>query len=202
MYGHSGEKKNMISIIQEDTVKANIEKMYSIINDHFKYDLRQDTFLAGGAIASLVNHQIPKDYDLFFTSDHNLAKFKAIIRVTDQKYIETDNAITFEFEKKDSYITLNVQFIKVNVGSPEKVVKSFDFFHCMNYYYNKSLVIKYPDSILNRELSFNIYSHNPNGAPGRYKKFVRRGYRPTKDCEKLILYHLELGKPLLATYTD
>ncbi len=184
--------------IDEKRIKESLSDFYRIINEHFKYDLSKETWVGGGAIASIAQNSMPRDFDVFFISQHALAKFIAVIKVTGAKFTETDNAFDFDIPK----IFPKVQFIKVNIGTPDTRVNYFDFHHTMNYYYNGHLEILHPDDILNKHLNFNRYTNNPNGAPARLRKFIKRGYKDCPGCATQILFAINLKKPLVDEYND
>lgn len=189
--------------IDEDFIIKHLDGVYKTVNDHFKYDLRKETWIGGGAIASLASGEVIRDYDFFFISEHALAKFIAIIKVVAYEYRETENAFTFILSNDNNGYQSNFyQFIKLHTGDPKQEVTKFDFYHSMNYYHDSNLFIKYPNVIKNRELVYNYNCRNPNGSPARYRKFIKRGYIPNSNCAHFILRSLDLKKPLVDTYSE
>lgn len=187
---------------EESAIKNHLDRIYKIVNDHFKYDLKKHTYIAGGSIASIILGDSPRNYDFFFKSDHALATFKAVIRVTEPSFKETDNAFSFDFYDHVNYRSISCQFIKLSTLAPEKTILTFDFFHTMNFYNDDNLTITHLNTIYNKELIYNLYTLNPNGAPVRYRKFIKRGYKPAANCAENIILTLSLNKPLIAMYGD
>jgi hypothetical protein len=194
----------MFKEIDRDLITKTLDHVYLAINDRFKYDLRKDTFIAGGAIASIGQKSLVKDYDIFFTSEHALNTFKAVVKVAENKenYKETENAISFDMSIPGSIFIDRMQFIKILHGKPNDVILKFDYMHTMSYYHDKKLVILHPYHILDRKLEYNTNCSNPNGAVVRYRKFRQRGYKAHNDTAEQVLFYLDLDKPLVASYND
>lgn len=145
-----------------------------------------DAYLSGGAIASLLQNETPKDWDYYFndfSSMHNISQFLTntnnadLIQDVDPAYSEvfgtngkmiTSQAITTV--TGDSFITLLY-------GHPDQVRKSFDYVHCMPYYdiSSKKLYIspKQYRACTHKKLIVN----NPQSIKTwRTEKFKQRGY--------------------------
>ena len=149
-------------------------------------ELKNSVFLTGGAIASLLQNETPKDWDWYFTDDrsqHLIGMYLAgenqqeYIKDVDEKYKEvmgvngkmiTSNAITTVTD--DSFITLIF-------GEPEFVKSSFDYVHTTPHYSpaqdllfisprqyyactHKKLIVNNPESV----------------KTWRTEKFLSRGY--------------------------
>ena len=144
-------------------------------------------FLSGGAIASLLQGENPKDYDLYCKED-NLVKSildyfkngagKELVADVSEKYMEfigqdgkmiTANAITLKN---------GLQFILKMHGDPESVRSNFDFVHCKPYLDldSKKLYISKEqyDACKQKKLIIN----NPKTVTSHRRfKFIERGYK-------------------------
>lgn len=143
-------------------------------------------FVSGGCIASLIQGEQPKDYDIYFFSEDiaapiiNLYKndpsYQNEVAVYDEKYRDvitadkrliTENAITLKN---------GLQLITKHYGEPDDVRNTFDFIHCKPYYdsRNNQLYIS-PDQFYcckNKILKTTKDYVDPN----RMNKFQKRGY--------------------------
>jgi hypothetical protein len=99
-------------------------------------------FVSGGCIASLLQDEEPKDYDVYFRDSNLLGNIKVDIEKTkpndvavyEEKYREvtsltgpliTENAITLKNK---------IQLILKHTGEPDDIRGTFDFVHCMPYW--------------------------------------------------------------------
>lgn len=143
--------------------------------------------LTGGAIASLIQNEIPKDWDFYFTDWQAMRSFqehldtdylKESIADVDEKYKEvvgkdgkmiTANAVT---------MNSGASFITKIWGSPDDIRQSFDYVHCTPYYslaVDKLYISKEQfDACSNKRL---IVNNKESLKPYRLDKFLRRGYR-------------------------
>jgi len=125
--------------------------------------------IAGGALASLVFDEEPKDFDVWFEDEAAFAD--ACLGVTFKK--ETRYAHTFTLPSGRI-----IQYVKSRLGSPEKIVGGFDFRHTQSYYKPSGELLIDEKFILSKELSFvrGNLTH-PVNTVQRAMKFAKRGYR-------------------------
>lgn len=178
-------QKNHILAVK-NTIKSRI--VYIKFSDWARdYILPWDSlYLTGGAIASLLQNEEPKDLDFYCTNFNDMFKMKNHLKTTgrehikkiDEKYAETfgqdglmitANAITMEHD---------FSFITMLTGTPDEVRKTFDYVHCMPYYSlaDDKLYISYAqyDVCVNKKLIINnMYSYKRH----RQEKFIDRGYK-------------------------
>lgn len=142
-------------------------------------------FVAGGAIASLLQGEDPNDYDVYCKNPIDLAAF--VNRLTGEfvDNIADVNEKYREFVGKDgkmiteNAITMNnkISFITVTVGEPQQVRWSFDYTHCLPYY-----EISEDKLYISREqygacVSKVLVVNNPAAIKSyRESKFLERGY--------------------------
>lgn len=141
-------------------------------------------FLTGGAIASLLQLEEPKDFDFYFEDLHSMKQIQRhlvncqlFVKDIDLKYSDisfgvngkmiTTNAITMDD---------NNSFITMVAADPQTIKKTFDYLHCTPHYKGGKLYIseRQFDAIVNKKLIVN----NPNVVKEyRHQKFLNRGYK-------------------------
>ena len=187
----------MKSGIREDNVfsdadKALIADVKARITEHISNMIRQpwaksylpwdSMYLTGGAIASLLQGETPKDWDFYFDNQaamegvqSHLLKFESNIKDVDPKYAEVYGANGKMVTSQAITMDEGSSFITMMVDPPEKLKKSFDFVHCMPHYRDGKLYISYDQFryAINKQLKEN----NPlNVKEWRVQKFLQRGY--------------------------
>lgn len=133
-------------------------------------------FLAGGALASLMQKSDPKDFDLFFsTSDFPEALWHA----------------GYDKSTKWSVTHDKTQFVHAFTGQPKQVVQNFDFVHCQFYAdsTNPTVLLGTYESVERVKCRQLVYlgSAFPIRAFMRMKKFIERGWSIDQDnYDKLV----------------
>lgn len=177
-------------------VKSTIQKYIDILRttEWWNGNFDNDMYLTGGAIASLLQDEKPKDWDFYCkdlkSNDHLAHWLKTIgndhIADVDEKYKEVQG-------KNGKMITANAitmnngaSFITMLVGSPNDVRKTFDYVHCLPYYelatdtlYISKLqydCCKNKLLAVNNEKSVKFY---------RESKFIHRGYYKLINYDKM-----------------
>lgn len=165
------------------SAKAKIRLKMAYFQKFFKNYL-DDMFLSGGAIASLLQAQEPKDWDVYFKTqstqnvvlDHFKIEQEDEIADYDEKYrdfggnkIVTENATTLKN---------GIQLITKHNGQPQDIRSTFDFVHCMPYYELSSDTLyisrEQYDLCVGKILKIN----NPKAVTRwRQSKFEERGYK-------------------------
>ena len=159
---------------------------------------RENFYITGGAIASLLNGEAPKDFDVYCRNQtvgeaaHALliTQYQDNIKDVDEKYREvgcwkipgkmvTEKSITMKN---------NMSFIVMNYGPPDQIKASFDFLHCTPHYdiAEDKLYISRDqyDSIKSKTLLVN----NPDRVtPWRMEKFMKRGWNVSQWAKSLAL---------------
>ena len=142
--------------------------------------------LSGGAIASLLQGETPKDWDFYFEDQVSCENFEYTVHNDPHKDEVADvNEKYSDFIGKDGkMITANSitmkdgsSFITNYYGDINHVKKQFDFLHCTPHYSLKEekLYISYNqyEACINKKLIVN----NPKAIkPHRILKFKERGY--------------------------
>lgn len=183
-YGFSLEDIERIESVKYK-IDHHINTMYHNKWSKFVMDNKKHFYLTGGAIASLIHNEKPKDWD-FYCDDTTAIMdfmerielfFMGYVKDVDEKYKEvvgqdgkmiTAKAITMEDDSS---------FITFLTGRPEQIKKSFDFVHCMAHYNisDGKLYIskKIFDAAMNKKLIVNNQAQVRNW---RVQKFLDRGY--------------------------
>jgi hypothetical protein len=175
-------------------IKMNLMYVHNIIANHLigraKSLIKNETFIAGGAIRSLYNGDKINDYDLYFYDEKSALEFKQIIlnglnnqepfsNVDEMRLnfrASTNNAFTFYIED----LNTQVQFITKFSGQPNDVVNKFDFTNSMAFYQpqTNNLVLKeeFLDANNSKTLIFNNQSYTPASSFNRMLKFNKDGW--------------------------
>lgn len=128
------------------------------------------SYIAGGAIVSLVLGDTPKDYDIWFrTLDDWTA---AVEGLSLQPTRKSKYSYTYVLPSGEE-----VQLVKSRIGEPADVVGTFDFKHTHCYYEPGKDVVCDRAYLLSKRLDFvkgNLC--HPVNTLQRVLKFARRGY--------------------------
>lgn len=144
---------------------------------------KDQLFLSGGAIASLIQGEEPKDFDIYSTVSFKGAFESAIvsdyydeIKDIDHNYggaTVSDKAVTPQAISMKS----SAQFILLHSGTPAEIKATFDFVHCTPHFSfaDSKLYISRQqyDACLNKKLIINNQSEVKQR---RIDKFAGRGY--------------------------
>lgn len=108
-----------------------IHRLRGLIDD-VKPELRNqftgEAYIAGGAIASLLRGETPKDYDIFLRNEDTVTTISAALSEAGKVACCTERALSFDLDG------INIQLVTAHWGAPEFMVAKFDFVHCMGYY--------------------------------------------------------------------
>lgn len=145
--------------------------------------VRADLFLSGGAIASLLQGDEPKDFDIY--SLVSLKGFFEAKLMTDNYDDIADVNDTYGISNVDGKVITpkaitmksGIQFILMHSGTPAQIKETFDFVHCTPHFSfadNKLYISKKQyDACVNKKLIVN----NPTAVNDRrIEKFKQRGY--------------------------
>lgn len=152
----------------------------------------QHFYISGGAIASILLNEAPKDFDVYCRDQKAgdavrellTSAYSSVIKDVDEKYREVDcwkipgKMVT----EKSITMNNNMSFIVMNYGEPDKIKATFDFLHCTPHYdiADDKLYISRAqyDSIKSKTLVVN----NPDKLTHhRMNKFVVRGWKTSRD---------------------
>lgn len=141
-------------------------------------------YLSGGAIASLIQDESPKDWDIYNSSPQDADLVVEMVKKKTEYIADVDPKYTEVMGVDGKMITANAitmkdgtSFITMCGGLPAEVKKTFDYVHCTPHYdlVNKTLWIsphqyhaaRYKKLIVNNPDSIRQY---------RLDKFLKRGY--------------------------
>jgi hypothetical protein len=147
----------------------------AIESPRMKHLVKNNAIVAGGAIASLLNHEIPRDFDVYLRNEYaleNIAQYydRSSRHKSYYPVYATQNAIT---------LADGIQVILRFHGEPEQITQNFDFLHCKGFYtmWDGEMTIP-PESlkvIVNKQLHY-VSNKYPIGSLIRMCKFVSRGW--------------------------
>jgi hypothetical protein len=155
-------------------------------------DAFYDCYISGGAIASILQNEIPNDIDLYFVSVKNAEYFK-IFFTNPQNKIKY--SVVTSSDGRDSYngphvfvsnnaatLASKLQLIYSKHGIPKNVTQTFDLLHCISWYSPSSdKLYTYHhifDVIKNKQM---IQNTKYPVSPKRIAKFKSRGYSIPKN---------------------
>ena len=203
-FKHYTEYNSYIS--NQNEIKLNFSKVFSKIlsiinpNNELASLVREQCFLAGGAIRNFIIRKEINDFDIYFKSRIAADEFSRIVLLADEKcnlqsiftdslkiVSKTDNAITLKSTDLNSvFFKHPIQFITKVTGNPSFVVKTFDFTNCMGYYDpddgGKIEISQMLNAIKWKKLYFNSNSDNPLSSLKRLVKFQYLGFKATEKC--------------------
>lgn len=146
-----------------------------------------DMFLTGGAIASLLQQEEPKDWDIYFRGSEymtylatHLNNHSADIADIAEAYREDYGINGKMITNKATTMKNGYSFITMQYGTPDEIKRTFDYLHTTPHYdilENKLYIspAQY-DACVNKKLIVN----SPTVVKSyRREKFIQRGY---KEC--------------------
>lgn len=153
-------------------------------------------YISGGAIASLLNKEAPKDFDVYCRDQKAGDAVRELltiqhmpqIKAVDEKYRELDCWKIPGKMVTEKSITMenNMSFIVMHYGEPSEIKATFDFLHCTPHYdiaEDKLYISRAQyDSIKSKTLIVNSPAHV---TPWRIQKFVDRGWDTSQEVKAL-----------------
>lgn len=149
--------------------------------DQIKQALNE-SYIAGGAIVSLVLGEEPRDIDVWFRRESDF---------------NTVDAAVGEMGKRTPYSTtviingITFQLVKSRIGEPADVVNTFDFEHTKTFWIPGHPELTYFDEplIMSKRLLFNAGNLcHPVNSFKRIGKFISRGYVvPDQEVEEMLV---------------
>jgi hypothetical protein len=153
-----------------DSYSTLMHKMEELKLVPFLYEfVMEHGFIAGGAVRDVVRSKIPKDYDIFFKTEHAKNDF---ISKFGKSYPMTETGIgNFNFR--------DFQFITIRFGSPRQVIETFDWNVNMAFldFATKKITVE----TTNNELHINCKSEKPLSALIRLPYMVQKGFRISEE---------------------
>jgi hypothetical protein len=158
----------------------------------------ENFYITGGAIASLLLAESPKDFDVYCRNQtvgeaaHGLliSQYQHSIKDVDEKYREVDCWKIPGKMATEKSVTMsnNMSFIVMNYGPPDQIKASFDFLHCTPHYdigEDKLYISRAQyDSIKSKTL---LVNNSDRVTFWRMEKFVKRGWNVSQDVKSLAL---------------
>jgi hypothetical protein len=179
-------------------LKKAFDEFLSLFDESFRDKIKNGSYVAGGAISSVVMNEEPNDYDIFFKSkdilDMVVAQVNATPKILELVVFKSDNAIT---------LSNKYQLIKKVFGDPKEITAGFDFAHNACYYDPGTDTLGMHELAFESMASKNLFyitSKFPFASLIRTKKFIKRGWNITagqmlKIC--LELQDVDLHDPVV-----
>lgn len=105
----------------------------------------------------VINEEYYEDIDLFFEKEIDYWKAKSVL----EKHSRGSGSI-YKSDNQETYFINNkkIQIIKHAFGTPEKIMKNFDFINCSIFFDKELSVYTHPDfyrAVLQKELKMNAF---------------------------------------------
>ena len=172
-------------MLQILALKSNIRSKMIYLKKLLPAVYYDDMFLSGGSIASIIQGQHPKDWDVYFINDDTqkavidlfMADHPDEIAVVDEKYREVSDSDGKMITENAMTLKNKIQFIIKHNGTPDEVRETFDFVHCKPYYHcgKDQLFISREQYDLCRDKKLKI-NNIKSVTIWRQSKFEQRGY--------------------------
>lgn len=203
----SKEETNEILAVKND-IKTYVDGTKHIYHWAKNIFNRSDHFyISGGAIASMLNKEVPKDFDVY-CRDRRIGnairelltqQYTPEIKEVDEKYREVDCWKIPGKMVTEKSITMenNMSFIVMHYGEPSEIKATFDFLHCTPHYdiaEDKLYISRAQyDSIKSKTLVVN----NPDRVVlHRLEKFTTRGWDTSPEVKALSVKNIFSNKKL------
>ncbi len=160
-----------------------------------------DSYIAGGAIASLILGEQINDYDMWFRTaeawDKATAAVKKVASETNELNLENEGKLNivaetpFALSFRLTGDPILYQMIKTRLGDPETTVETFDFQHAQAYFLGPTTEAEYKDDPIGEIVFLGYNSEDfiqekvllfvgeldyPTHTLSRVPKFAKRGF--------------------------
>lgn len=138
-----------------------------------KYMAGHSGFICGGCFKNIFLNQKIKDVDIFFQSEKGFAEANIYFKENEEYVFSYENKNTVAYKNKATNI--RVELIRGSFGTPEEILKKFDFSITKFAYFKKTI---------------NIPSDNPEGSDEistEYKCLFHESFFEHLTCKKLVL---------------
>ena len=155
-------------------------------NDDAGLDLAKGWYISGGAIVSLLQGNLPNDYDVYFESDDWSHFYSDMVQRKSNDHLIADMNTYANLQVEGKVITANAitlnnkfQLITKVSGPPTEVIKSFDYEHCRAYYIPSTHVLYMTQSTYNCIMRKQLVKNNinPIAKYSRESKFLNKGWK-------------------------
>lgn len=154
----------------------------------FSEVIRNNGFIAGGAIRCLLMDQTIKDFDVYFKDDISRDKYLDLFN----RGMDGTKGFEVHYNNSTKYAHTYYSFADVfqiihkYAGDPLKMIEKFDFTNCMAYYDIKTEELfihpKMIEAIEFKRLAMNEGCFNPVFSIKRFIKFNEQGFKPDSKC--------------------
>ena len=148
----------------------------SIDDNDIKEIIKNNTFVTGGCIPSMLMDEFVNDFDIYFYNSYDADKVKYYYK--NKKFNKNDKFKLGLITENSINLSDKIQLIIKWSGTPWEITKNFDWQHIKSYY-------KYPDElnltddvyklIVEKELVY-TGSKYPLSSLLRLKKYIKKGW--------------------------
>jgi hypothetical protein len=197
------ESEGFLQVLEETMTKSEAKQVIrgkvadwidSVEDIRLREEMSDGVMVAGGAFASLMRDEDPRDYDVYFRTER--------LRDLAVDYYKVSNSsCVIEWTRFAITLYGDIQLILNPTGDPEGLFQYFDFLHCMTAWCSwDDLIRPHPGSIGAIRLGRLQYTPCPRpiNAIKRMVKFLGRGWAiDDEQIDKIALaiYELDLSKP-------
>ncbi len=188
----------------------------SIKDEELREEVKNNFFIAGGCIPSMMLNEFVNDFDIYFTNEATALKIRAYYENTILPGSNTHPSysvkidfpftkVTYEEEvKKNSFLPLfispqaitltdKVQLITKFYGEPKDVVENFDWAHLKSYFkYPKLFIHDSTYRLINEKELIYTGSKYPLSSFLRTRKYIKKGW--TISAKESLKIALEMAK--------
>lgn len=155
-----------------------LNEVIQLFPEHVQETLREEFYIAGGAIVSYLQNEPISDYDIFVRSLTGVLVVNRYSHTLQGLKTSTENAVTVELKGPKAPAQIITRFH----GEPKRIFESFDYEHCKAYYVSSTRELVYnKDLIVNKKLRYTGEDSYPVNALSRMAKYISRGYKIDKE---------------------
>lgn len=147
---------------------------------------QENAILSGGAIASIILDEAPKDYDVYFRRHDVAERFRSLVTSTKECTSESEFAALH---------SSGVQIVTKFFGEPKDIIKSFDFKHATNYWTYQGGVVTNTRAVglvYRRQLQYEPTNKYPLSSFMRVVKFCKRGWNIQLRDMLMLVFKLQM----------
>lgn len=176
---NDGTHLNAISSTKTNLMHTKTWRQICDLSGFVSGKIKNDVFLAGGAIRSFFTEQPVQDFDLYCRNAQAHYEVSNLLSRYSSCTHQTGNAKTYEVQLKDE--TCKVQLIEAYFGDIPTVLNKFDFTVCQGAYNFEREQFWIADRFLldnvQRKLVYNFNNEYPLSALARTQKYAEYGYK-------------------------
>jgi len=166
----------------------------SIKDESLKEEVKEKFFITGGCIPSMLMDEFVSDFDVYFTDKEigeKIRNYYSVLLIPKHEEEKSNDCIKFIYKEevsKSSFLPLfispqaitltdKLQLVTKFYGSPEEVVKEFDWEHIKSYFkYPKLYINDATYRLINEKELIYTGSKYPLSSMLRTRKYLKKGW--------------------------